>query len=342
MIIDAVLIFSVLLYGFFVVGVSGSILSVTKDNVYHTMAKGSKWFLLSSYLYYSTAPIILYYIKEKKISRAIFVGSLIMIRSLLSQSRMDLVIVFVGIIGVMIFNQKKQDIKNIFLLCIMAVFVIYAVYALRTFRYYYSFSSFSLSSLPEFNKHLGEFIKTDNGELGLRQVFYYFIDNGNKFEGFGSGAGYKRVLMLPLPSRLAFGMKPEDMCITMGRAWRPDAKGIINYTVTPTLFGDCYANLGFAGVFLGAFWSGIATVTEIICNRKTEILRALLFGLIATIYVDIGRGSIYNPLCLIYYGCIFIAGYTLASRIKMLPQRVRFKGKINRKIKVKKSAYHYF
>lgn len=316
--IDAVLICSVLLSAFWIIRVSGSIMSVRKESDYLAMIQGGKWYLLSSYLYYSTAPIILYYIKKKKMNKVVFIGILIIIKTYLSQARMDLVILFVGIIGIIILNQKKLDIRNIVLLGLMAVFVIYAIYALRTFRYYnYNLSTFSFSDLSEFNEHLVEFIKTDEGELGYRQVFYYFIKNNNEFAGFGNGAGYKRVLMLPFPSRITFGAKPEDMCITMGRVWKPSLNGIINYTITPTLFGDCYANLGFLGVILGAFWGVIATITDVICNRKNEILRALLFCMVATQFIIIGRGSIYNPLCCIYYGCILIAGYVLLSRVRI-------------------------
>ena len=123
--------------------------------------------------------------------------------------------------------------------------------------------------------------------------------------------------MLPIPSRFTFGLKPADMCITMGKAWKPDFKGIINFTVTPTLFGDCYANLGMFGVLLGAFWSLVATIMDAICNRRHEIFSLLFWGMIATVFVDIGRGSIYNPLCLIFYGSILIIMYKTVARIKI-------------------------
>lgn len=334
--INIILFLSVALYGFFVIKTSGSLMAISKDNVYKTMAIGSKWFLLSSYLYYSSAPIILYYIIKKNKAMVIYSGALIIIRSFLSQSRMDMIIIFVGCIYAIILKQKKKDIKRIILLGVMAIVVIYAIYAMRTFRYYYSFSDLIGVNMSEFNGRLLEFIKNDDGELGLRQVFYYFIDNDNKFSGFGTGKGYIRVMMLPIPSRFAFGLKPEDMCLVMGRAWRPDAHGIINFTVTPTLFGDCYSNLGFWGCILGAFWAFLASIVDVLCNRKNEIIKYLLLCMCATLFVDIGRGSIYNPLVIIYYSSIFVLGYRILSRIKVCGCKFSFFKRTNKLVKNEK------
>ena len=61
-------------------------------------------------------------------------------------------------------------------------------------------SSFSFS---DFNKKVLSAILTGEGELGLRNIFYYFIDFNNQFTGFGVGATYLRVLLFWLPGSLS-------------------------------------------------------------------------------------------------------------------------------------------
>ena len=311
-----VLIISVLIYAYFVVRSSGSLLFVTKENVYQTMAKGSKLFLLSTYLYYASSPLFLYCLLKKKKKDAIVIALLILARSLLSSSRIDMIILFGGAISYVILNSTQRRLKNIVILGVIGIVAMIAIYAMRTFRYYYSFTSISSINLSEFVRHMVDFVKNDDGELGLRSVFYYFIQHDNNFAGFGTGNGYKRVLMFMIPSSLTDGLKPEDMCVVMGRAWKPGFNGIINYTVTPTLFGDCYANFGFWGCLMGSVWALIGTLMDGIANRRNEIVKLMLWGLMAIEFIDIGRGSVYNPICHIWYCGIIIALLYFMRRVK--------------------------
>lgn len=315
---EIILICAVFLYAFFIIRTSGSVSEVSKENVYRVMEKGNKIFLLSTYLYYATAPICLYCIMKKRYKETVLVVMLICIRSLFSSSRMDMIIIFVCIISCIILSSSKGNLAKIIWLGLLGILALFAIYSLRTFRYYYGVSSIGKIDIIDFMNKLVDFIKNDDGELGLRQVFYFFIEKNNNFVGFGTGDGYKRVLLLMIPSKLTLGLKPEDMCIVMGRAWKPEFKGIISYTVTPTLFGDCYANFGFAGCFMGIFWAIISTVTDFIIDRKSESIKLLLFGLIGTLYVDIGRGSVYNPLCYIWYCGLIICFIFFLRRIRMV------------------------
>lgn len=312
-----VLVLSVTLYAYFVIRSSGSLFLVTKKNVYQTMAKGSKFFLLSTYLYYASAPLFLYCLIKKRKKDVVIIGALIIARSLLSSSRMDMVMLFAGAIAYIILRSNKRQMRTIIILGIMGIVALVAIYALRTFRYYYSFSTIGSIQLSKFVQYMVDFVKNDDGELGLRKTFYFFIQNGNNFSGFGTGDGYKRVLMFMIPSRLTGGLKPEDMCVVMGRAWKPGFSGIITYTLTPTLFGDCYANLGFFGFLLGGFWAGVATIADAIANRKNEIIRLMLWGLMAVEFIDIGRGSVYNPICHIWYCGLIIALLYSMRRFKV-------------------------
>lgn len=297
---------AVIIYSLFVINESGAVIALDKTQVYKTMANGNLFFLLSSYMYYATAPILLYFLYKREKKNIFVVICAIMVRSFVSLSRMDIIILFIAIIGYLIIKLDRISILNIIEFVLLGVLVVYAIYALRTYRYYYGIKDLTKIRLNIFNKQLIDFIRTDNGELGLRQVFYFFIKNDNQFSGFNKGAGYLRMLLMPIPSRLLMGIKPEDMCITMGRAWKPEFKSIIQYTVTPTLFGDCYANFGFSGVWLGAFWALFVSIMDIIANQKSEILRLLLFCLHGTLYINIARGDVYNPLCYVWYCGIII------------------------------------
>lgn len=317
MIVKVTLISSVVIYAYFVIHTSGSLLLVAKENVYETMAKGSTLFLLSTYLYYASAPLFLYCLLKKRKKDAIIIAILIVVRSFLSSSRMDMIILFVGIISFVIFNSNKQQMKNVVILCIIGMIAVFTVYALRTFRYYYSIADIGDINILEFVQLIIDFMEKDDGELGLRRVFYYFIQHDNNFEGFGTGNGYKRVLMLVIPASLTDGLKPEDMCLVMGHAWKPDFSGIISFSVTPTLFGDCYANFGFWGCLMGGIWALIGTLIDSIINRKNEIIKIMLWSLVATVFIDIGRGSVYNPLCYIWYCGIIIAFLYFMRRFRI-------------------------
>lgn len=314
---------AVAIYAYFVIRSSGSLLLVTKENVYQTMAKGSKFFLLSTYLYYASTPLFLYCLIKKRTKDVVMIAMLILARSLLSSSRMDMVMIFAGAIAYVIIKSQKRQLRTVMVLGLMGMIALISIYALRTFRYYYSFTTIGSIKISEFVEHMVDFVKNDDGELGLRSAFYYFIQKQNDFAGFGTGNGYKRVLMFMIPSRLTGGLKPEDMCVVMGRAWKPGFSGIITYTLTPTLFGDCYANLGFSGCLLGIFWAVMATISDSIANRKNEIIRYMLWGLMAVEYIDIGRGSVYNPICHIWYCGLIIAVLYMARRFT-ISTRIRF------------------
>ena len=300
------LLISVLAYGGYLVRTGGSLLRLSKETVYLTMAKSSKFFLLSTYCYYSSAPVFIYCMLQKRRKDALYFALLVAARSLLSNTRMDMMVIFVGIIAYIIFNSDRNLFIKLLILAISGIITIFMIYSLRVFRYYYGIKNLGSINASDFFGYLGNFLRNDDGELGLRRVFYFFLENNNEFPGFGTGNGYKRVLLFMIPGSLLGGLKPEDMCVVMGRAWRPNLTSIIGFTITPTLFGDCYANLGFSGFLLGIFWGVVVTVLDAIVNRKSELMRTLLFGMTAIEYVDIGRGSVYNPICHIWYCSIIV------------------------------------
>jgi hypothetical protein len=145
---------------------------------------------------------------------------------------------------------------------------------------------------------------TSNGELSLKDVFYYFIYNNNQFPNFEQGHTYIRMLLVLFPTSLTLGIKPPDFAQSMGYAVDP---GILKYSTHPTLFGDCFANLGFAGVFLGIFWAIFFSLTDYMVNRQDQILKLSLFSLCSVVFIILARGSVYNSFSILVWGCILLA-----------------------------------
>lgn len=257
-----------------------------------------------SILYYMTSGIILYFIINKQffLSLTSIIACLMLV--ILTRNRIEILPVFVCIISFYIYKMDKISVKFLIFATISAVTVIYIVYGLRVFRHYGTLSVFiDQFDFSEFNSTVLLYLTTDNGELGLREDFYFFVANNNQFANFGEGHTYIRMLLVFIPTRYSLGLKPDDFAISMGSAIGMVAGG----STHPTLFGDCYANLGYYGIFLGIFWALYAHIGDnIIRSRKNIIDKYLLYSLFGVTYVIIGRGSVYNSFFLLAYGVLII------------------------------------
>lgn len=224
---------------------------------------------------------------------------------LVTRNRVLVIPAFVSVITYIITKIKRIRIKTIFLGIFAGILVIYIVYGIRIFRHYGSIQQFVNNfTFSDFIGRINNYLLTDNGELGLREYFYYFIDRNNNFEGFGYGAGYLRMLLVYIPTRFSLGLKPDDFAQTMGAAVGKAAGGSMH----PTLFGDCFANLGWFGVLLGIFWAVYAFCQDSIITRfKKPFYRVLAFCLISSMFVIIGRGAVYNAFFNVAWGIPLIA-----------------------------------
>jgi oligosaccharide repeat unit polymerase len=281
--------------------------NISHEVIYKSMANSTKIMLILSYLYFASMSVVVYYCYKKKWLRFFVCAGFVLLKTLISTSRMDLVVLAVAIIWPYILNNRQLKIRKILFLGLMGIGGIYALYLLRAFRYYYTLKDIGKISFYALNMHVVDFLKTENGDLGLRNVFYFFIEKQNQFEGLGEANGLFRLLLLPIPSRFCFGLKPEDLCIIMGRAYKPGFESTIAYTVTPSLFGEWYADMGMVGFFMGGVWGLIVSLIDLISKRKHRVFYFLYSGLSATIYITIGRGSTYNSLAYILYASYFYA-----------------------------------
>lgn len=255
-------------------------------------------------LFFVLSGILLIFLIEKKRILVLTTMSLLIINILITRNRIEVLPLICPFVTLFIFKTKRLNIKTILSLLVMGSGIVFIIYGLRAYRYYGSIVNFLMRfNSSEFMNQIMEFIQTNNGELGLRRYFYYFIDNNNNFTDFGKGFSYIRMLLVFLPTKWSFGIKPNDFAITMGAAVGMAPGGSMH----PTLFGDCYANLGWCGILLGIFWAVYALLCDkLIVSRQSIISSILIYSLNATMFCIIGRGAVYNAFSIVAWGTLII------------------------------------
>lgn len=257
-------------------------------------------------LYFVGSTSLLLTMIEGKKKKALLLIILMLIEVIISRNRIEILPIMCSLMSIFVIKHKKIGIKVATVAVIALIVTIYSVYGLRVFRHYGTLSDFSTNfTFSDFNERINLYIRTDNGELGLKNHFYYFIQNNNNFENFNKGHTYIRMLLFLIPTSLSDDLKPPDFAISMGHAVDPTIKG---YSVHPTLFGDCYANFGFWGFFgMGLFWGLFVSFFDMIIRKcKSNYLRLCFISIMAISYIIIGRGSVYNGFVWQAYSLIMI------------------------------------
>lgn len=293
-----------LLYCILAIVYAGGISNLTKTAIYGFRRRNFLIIILS-YILQATVQVSLYYLFTGNKKRFIVCAVCIIVRGLVSFTRTYLIELFIALVLYYIYKKRKVKVKTIVLGIVIGGIAIYAMYLLRGFRYYYGFSDIGSISFSDLNAHAAGFIKDRNGDLFLGSFFYSIVEYGKRIEGIIPGATYFRLLLLPIPSELSFGVKPEDICVSLGVFFGGAASSnLVSYTVTPTLFGDLYANFMFFGVFGGLLWAAIISFFDRIVEKRTKIFKIFTMMLIASAYINIARGSVYNACANIFYGII--------------------------------------
>ena len=135
----------------------------------------------------------------------------------------------------------------------------------------------------------------NDGELGLRNVFLYFIYKDNNFLNFNKGHTYLRLIFMFIPTKYSFGLKPPDFAITMGSAWLGDFSNT-RFSTHPTLYGDVFANFYWFGIILAIFWAIFALIIDRIIINNCLLKQLNYISIFGSMYVIIGRGSVYNGI----------------------------------------------
>ena len=258
-------------------------------------------------IFYLSSGIFLYYLIKGNKLGVFLSASLITFQVVVTRNRIEVLPLLVGLITYFILKHRKLHTEEIFVLFLLGVMSIYLVYALRAFRHYGSIENFIDDfSVANFHERVITLFRTEDGELGLRRDFYYFLENHNNFKNFGKGHSYIRMMLVFIPTQWSFGIKPPDFAISMGAAIGMVSGG----STHPTLFGDCYANLGWWGILLGSFWALFASFFDkIIYRQKDYINKVLLFNLYAVSFIIMGRGSVYNGFVIMAYGTMLLLGW---------------------------------
>lgn len=267
------------------------------------------------YIYFSCGGIVsLCWIKKDKVKLTIAV-LLMLVNVIVMRNRVDILPLMCSFLTVFMMKQKKISVKLIAIGAMSCVVIIYVVYAIRAFRWLGSIGdAISNFSLKQITDQVMYFIQNDDGELGLRRYFYYFVSENNQFENFGKFHTYIRMLLVYLPTRLSGGIKPPDFAISMGMAAGGDATSSMH----PTLFGDCYANLGGWGVMIGAWWAVLVSALDtLVLKFKDSYYMLMGYILCSASYVIIARGAVYNGFANIAWGLpLLFVFYVITNRLK--------------------------
>lgn len=204
---------------------------------------------------------------------------------------------------------KRNTLGNLCCLVITLLSLVFLYYTIKYVRWSQNFNSLS------FNRELFDAVVNMPVESDLRPVFYkimhYFSVNGSLM-----GDSYTRVFLKPLTFVLG-GDAPSNPMYQYAEIVGENST-LIKASNHPTIYGDAFANFGFLGVMLGAFWAGILGVLSDIRRFKSflvyfSIQMALCFSLPLAM-----RGSVVYALyflLIMFVVSVVIVGFF--SRIKI-------------------------
>lgn len=292
----------------------GSIMTISWGLLYKSSVNiyslGLNWQTLISYftkyVLYGIGGLFIIFFYQKKIVSSLIVAGIIIFYSIITRNRIMILPILIPMIIIFLVKNRKLNSRSIFIYCILGFFAIYLVYGLRLFRHYGGLDVFLSSfNFTEFNNILISRVLNNSGELGLRNIFLYFINNNNNFENFNKGHTYLRLLFILIPTKFSFGVKPPDFTISMYNAYSGNIYNT-TYSVHPTLYGDCFANFYWFGFLLAIFWAFFTTFIDRLADRKSLVVKSGLAVIWGCIFVIIGRGSVYNGVILGVISSLFL------------------------------------
>lgn len=269
--------------------------------------RGGIAYIIYSYLFTMCIPFCFLAYKYKRYYMFATAVVIVVALLLIFRVRSFIISITVPFLLAYIYNNKlKINFSRIVLVLSSVIFIIWLILGVHVLRIYGTIENIiSESSFSEFNDYSYGLLFSKYGEFGLRNAFYFFIDNDNNFSNFGIGRGYIRLLMLPIPSFILPGIKPNDFAMDMAFAYDPIASAAGINSMHPTLYGDCYANLGWIGIFLGAFWALITLFFDRLTRKiNIQIIGISIYVAIVYAFVLIARGAIYNGIFIVFFTII--------------------------------------
>lgn len=271
----------------------------------------------TQFLFFASGGVVFIFKKYNKKILFYISAIIIILYSTITGNRITILPLLISIILPFIYNDKKISFRNIVILSILALIAVYLVYGLRLLRLYGGIDElFSSLSLKSINDLIIDMILKGDGELSLRNAFYYFIQSDNQFPNFNEGHTYLRLLFMIIPTSLLGGLKPPDFAISMGSAWTYDFNNT-KFSMHPTLYGDVFANFYWIGILWAIFWAVFNILIEKCTNRKNNVIKSILQVLFGTMFIIIARGSVYNAVYIGMAGGVIILVTYYLARIKL-------------------------
>ncbi|MGE6490450.1 O-antigen polymerase [Exiguobacterium sp. NPDC077395] len=269
-------------------------------------------------IFFTVAGVALVLRSNKNKYMFLFTAGLIITYSIVTSNRITILPAFMAIIIPIIFSQSKRvSIKKILYFSLIGFLAVYSVYFLRLVRIAGGVTNFFKEfHFKDINSTISEMLLNGDGELGLRNAFYYFISINNNFPGFNEAATYIRILLIGIPTRLIENIKPPDFAITMGSAYTNNLNNT-RYSMHPTLYGDVFANLWWFGILLAIFWAIFTYAVTKLAKRNNFVMRNMLLSLFGTMFVIIGRGSVYNGVFIGIQGALLLFLLYYLSQLSM-------------------------
>lgn len=260
-------------------------------------------FLLLSYLWNVATVSIVYLLIVKRNVKCLFFLIIFLLMVLLLRSRGYFIPVLFPVLIYAIY-QPSNVIKKTVSVVVIAGIIMFLVVNLVIIRHMGSLESFLERGVFETFQSSITYVIEKKGDLSWRFGLYQFIEKDNQFKAFGQGVTYRRIALLPIPTSLSVGLKPPDLIYDMASAMGMEGEGSSYH---PTLYGDVYANFGWPGFGLGAFYAFVAFVSDYILlwARKKKI-QLILLSPFCYFYVFVARGSVYNAFALAFWCGIFV------------------------------------
>lgn len=309
------LIISFLFLLYYVVTTFGSFFNFSWIDVFDNRSSFS--YFMFSYLFGICMPLpfITYFYKKKKL----FIVTILILITIIFLFRIRTFLIPITIpfiVSFLISDKFKINLVNIFKVFILSILIIFLIVAVGVLKSYNSLTDFFSSFNPtDFFEMIYFILFSKYGELGLRNAFYFYLQNNNDFTNFGLGLGYIRLLLLPIPTFMSFGIKPQDFAMDMAMAYDPINSTPGVNSMHPTLYGDCFANLGWYGILLGIFWAFFAYIGDRLTISKTKnVLFICMFVAYSYTYTLIARGAVYNAVYNIFF--ILLTNSLLVAYLK--------------------------
>ena len=274
-------------------------------------------------IFYCTASVIypaLYY-KKKRLAIASILAVLFV--TIITRNRADILPLLISVIAYFINVTRRINIRLILRIALFGAASVILIYTILLFRFYGTIDNF-IENADVFV--LAEDVystlhQSDEGDLSVKEAFYFFTEKDNRFPGFNSMHTYIRMALFFLPTQWSFGLKPDDFAETMGFAWNPsEGRG---FSMHPTLYGDCFANMYYFGVLLAAFWALFVFLLDRFLYSRPPIYKMSGVVIVGCAFIMIGRGSVYNPYVSIIYELLILYVISAVSMMTNKKRRIR-------------------